>query len=84
MKELAPPMERLYIVLFTLNHLLISKNSSQSPAARHFALPHSREYPLVLFKQPPCHIWHRLVKLLTWRRGYAAVLFSSGPLWIPS
>ena len=70
--------------LFTLNHLSISNTSSQEAAAGHFAPPHSQEYPLVLFKQPPSPIWQGPAKLLTWGRGYAAVLSPTGPLWIPA
>ena len=69
---------------YSLNHLSVSQNSSQSAAARHFSPPHSQEYPLVLFKQPPSPIWQGPVKLLTWGREYAAVLSPSGPLWIPA
>ena len=67
---------------YSLNHLSVSQNSSQSAAARYFSPPRPQEYPLILSKQPPSPIWQGPVKLLTWGRGYAAVLSSSGPLWI--
>ena len=67
---------------YSLNHLSVSQNSSQSAAARYFSPPRPQEYPLILSKQPPSPIWQGPVKLLTWGKRYVAVLSSLGSLWI--
>lgn len=55
------------------------------PVEKHFHVHQDNSKPLVLYREPlGDNLWERPVQLFTWGRGYAYVLSSTGPLWIPA
>lgn len=72
------PRARLMKALFSLNYLQLDRNF-HSAMLRHF-----KWTPKVWYRLPDeGTTWKHPVQLLTWGRGYAAVL-SQGPVWVPA
>lgn len=82
METYISPQEQLYKAVFTL--IFFNCKASGLTAIEQNFVP-AQKKPLGLYQhllQGPQ--WQRLMKLLTWERGYASVFSPLGPFWIPA